>query len=105
MIKEMYDNRQKNDVTLIYLSQNDRFLFKDELEEWNAALPNLQLHYISTKEINRKKREKLLISLIKNPNQNFYISGPPGMVESNEHLLLDHGVHVRDIRIDSFGGY
>ena len=105
MIKEMYDNKQKNDVTLIYLNQNDHFLFKDELEEWNAALPNLQLHYIPTKEINRKKREKLLISLIKNPNQNFYISGPPGMVESNEHLLLDHGVHVRDIRIDSFGGY
>lgn len=105
MIKEIYDNRDRNDVTLIYLNQNDTFLFKAELDEWNAALPNLQIHYISTKELNRKKREKLILSLVRNVQQNFYISGPPGMVESNEHLLLDNGVHLRDIRIDSFGGY
>lgn len=105
MVKEMYDTGARNDVTLIYLNQNDRFLFKSELDMWAAALPNVQIHYISTKEINRKKREKLILSLIKNPNQNFYISGPPGMVEANEHLLIDHGVQVRDIRIDSFGGY
>jgi ferredoxin-NADP reductase len=105
MIKEMYDNADANEVTLIYLNQNDRFLFKPELDMWAAALPNVQIHYISTKDINRKKREKLILSLIKNPNQNFYISGPPGMVEANEHLLIDHGVQVRDIRIDSFGGY
>lgn len=106
MLKEMYDNHDKNEVTLIYLNQNDTFLFKDELEMWSKGLPNLSISYISTKEINRKKREKLILSLIKSPHQNFYISGPPGMVESNEHLLIDHaGVQVRDIRIDSFGGY
>ena len=105
MIKEMYDNGDANDVTIIYLNQNDQFLFKTELEVWAAALPNVQIHYVSTKDINRKKREKLILSLIKNTNQNFYISGPPGMVEANEHLLVDNGVNARDIRIDSFGGY
>lgn len=105
MLKEMYDTSARNDVTLIYLNQNDQFLFKTELDMWAAALPNIQIHYISTKGINRKKREKLILSLIKNINQNFYISGPPGMVEANEHLLIDNGVNVRDIRIDSFGGY
>ena len=105
MIKEMYDTGARNDVTLIYLNQNDHFLFKTELDLWAAALPNVQVHYFSTKDINRKKREKLILSLIKNLNQNFYISGPPGMVEPNEHLLIDNGVNVRDIRIDSFGGY
>lgn len=105
MLKEMYDNGDTNDVTLIYLNQNDQFLFRSELDIWAAALPNVQIHYISTKDINRKKREKLILSLIKNPNQNFYISGSPGMVEANEHLLIDNGVSVRDIRIDSFGGY
>lgn len=105
MIKEMYDNGDANDVTLIYLNQNDQFLFKTELDMWAAALPNLTIHYISTKDINRKKREKLILSLIKSLDQNFYISGPPGMVEANEHLLIDHGVNVRNIRIDSFGGY
>jgi ferredoxin-NADP reductase len=105
MIKEMFDNKDTNTVTLIYLNQNDNFLFKEELDIWEKALPNLSIVYVSTKDLNRKKREKLILSLIKTTNQNFYISGPPAMVESNEHLLLDNGVHVRDIRIDSFGGY
>lgn len=105
MIKAMFDNKDMNSVTLIYLNQNENFLFKDELDIWAKALPSLSIAYISTKEINRKKRKELILSLIKNPNQNFYISGPPAMVESNEHLLIDSGVKVRDIRIDSFGGY
>lgn len=105
MLKEMYENHDKNDVLLIYLNQNDAFLFKDELDVWSKKLPNLSISYIVTKDINRKKREHLILSLIKNKNRNFYISGPEGMVESNEHLLIDYGIPVRNIRIDSFGGY
>lgn len=105
MLKEMHENRDRNEVTLIYLNQNENFLFKDELDSWQKEMPNLSISYISTKDINRKKREKLILSLIKSPHQNFYISGPPGMVDSNEHLLIDNGISIRDIRIDSFGGY
>lgn len=105
MIKEMYDNNGKNSVRLIYLNQSDDFLFKTELEVWAKYMPSFDVIYIRTKEINRKKREKIILSLIKNPNQSFYISGPPGMVDTNEHLLIGSGVHVRNIRIDSFGGY
>ena len=105
MLKEMHDNGDRNEVMLIYLNQNENFLFKDELDIWMKDMANLSISYISTKEINRKEREKLILSLIKSPHQNFYISGPPGMVDSNEHLLIDNGVNIRDIRIDSFGGY
>jgi ferredoxin-NADP reductase len=105
MLKEMHVNHNKNEVKLIYLNQNEDFLFRSELDEWSENMSNLSIHYVSTKEINRKKREKLVLSLIKSPNQNFYISGPPSMVESNEHLLIDNGVQIRNIRIDSFGGY
>ncbi len=105
MLKEMADNQDANDVSLIYLNQSDTFLFGDELERWAAQLPNLSVTYIRTKDINRKKREKLIRSLVGNVNQNFYVSGPPAMVEANEHLLIDIGVQVRNIRIDSFGGY
>lgn len=106
MLKEMFDHNDKNEVSLLYLNQAESFLFRDELDVWAKKLPNLTITYIATKELNRKKREKLLLSLIKGPEQNFYISGPPTMVESNEHLLIDHaGVQVRNIRIDSFGGY
>lgn len=105
MLKEMHDNHDLNEVKLIYLNQNENFLFKEELDTWANHMPNVSISYIATKDINRKKREALILSLIKNVNQNFYISGPPSMVESAEHLLLDAGVQLRDIRIDSFGGY
>lgn len=105
MLKEMADNHDTNDVSLIYLNQNDYFLFKNELDLWTTQLPNLSITYINTKDINRKKREKLVQSLIDDVSQNFYISGPPAMIEANEHLLIDLGVQVSNIRIDSFGGY
>lgn len=105
MLKEMLDMYSKNEVSLIYLNQNETFLFQNEINNSSAIIPNLTVTYINTKDINRKKREKLIQSLIKDVAQNFYISGPPGMVESNEHLLIDMGVQVRNIRIDSFGGY
>lgn len=105
MLKEMVDSHYKNVVSLIYLNQNDDFLFKKELDLWTTQLPNLSITYINTKDINRKRREKLMQSLIDDVSQNFYISGPPAMVEANEHLLIDMGVQIRNIRIDSFGGY
>ena len=105
MLKEMVDHHDRNQVTLIYLNQHDDFLFKMELDQWATQLPSLSIRYINTKDSNRKKREGLIQSFINDINQNFYISGPPAMVEANEHLLIDIGVHVRNIRIDSFGGY
>lgn len=105
MLKEMLDTHSKNNVSLIYLNQNQTCLFEEEINNWANFIPNLTVTYINTKDINRKKREKLIQFLIKDVSQNFYISGPPGMVESNEHLLIDMGVQVRNIRIDSFGGY
>lgn len=105
MIKDMFDQRSRDTAMLIYLNQNEAFLFKDELELWSKSLPAFSISYIVTKDTGRKKREKLILSLIKEFNQNFYIAGPPAMVEAHEHLLIDAGVKVRDIRIDSFGGY
>ena len=105
MLKEMFDQHSKNHVHLIYLNQTTDFLFQDELDTWTRALQNLRIDYIITKELNRKKREKLLTSLVNNPNQQFYIAGPTGMVTSTSNLLTGIGVHERDIKIDSFGGY
>lgn len=105
MLKEMADNNDMNEVSLVYLNQNDNFLFKKELNEWSAQLPQLSVTYINTKDINRKKREELIRSLVDDISKTFYISGPPTMVEANEHLLIDMGVPIRNIRIDSFGGY
>lgn len=105
MLKEMFDINASNDVQLVYLNKSDDFLFKDDIEDWKRALPNLSIEYIVTRELKRKSREKLLLSLIKDTAHNYFIAGPEAMVENTEHLLLDNGVSVKDIRIDSFGTY
>ncbi|MDB5165829.1 MAG: FAD-binding oxidoreductase [Candidatus Saccharibacteria bacterium] len=106
MIKEMYDTDNKNDVQLIYLNKDTAFVFADELSLWEKQLPNINVKYIITEQLSRKKREKLLIPMIDKNAHHYFIAGPEAMVESTEHLLIDDmGISVKDIRIDSFGGY
>ncbi len=106
MLKEMIDTNNKNDVQLLYLNKERSYIFADEIEDWKKQLPNIRVHYIDTNELSRKKREKLLLELIDTQAHHYFIAGPEGMVDATEHLLIDHlNVPVRNIRIDSFGGY
>ena len=105
MLKEMYDTRTRNDVHLIYLNQNENFLFQEKLDNWRQKLPNISIDYIVTKELSRKKREKQLKALITNTEQYFYIAGPPGMVENTQKFLTGLGVKDRNVKTDIFGGY
>lgn len=105
MLKDLADTGGKSDVQLIYMNKGAGYTFTDELERWARTLPNLSLAYIDTTELNRKKREKLLLETIKKDAHHYFVAGPEGMVDSTEHLLIDNGISVKDIRIDSFGGY
>ncbi len=105
MLKELYDTGNKNQVQLVYMNKGTQYVFAAEIETWRAALPNVRVDYVDTTGLNRKKREKLLVGLIKNDAHHYFVAGPEGMVEATEHLLIDAGISARDIRIDSFGGY
>jgi ferredoxin-NADP reductase len=105
MLKEMLDERYKNEVQLVYLNQTEEFLFKRELEEWQMKLPSLTIDYIVTGELKRKHREKVMKSLITDTNRRYYIAGPPGMVTNTTQFITEIGVQERYIKIDSFGGY
>ena len=105
MLIEMVAHRDKNLVDLVYLNQTDQFLFKEEFDACLRQLPGLTLSLHVTKDMKKKDKTKLLMSYAKSPNNSFYIAGPEGMVESTEHLLLDAGVRLSNIKIDSFGGY
>lgn len=105
MLKDMADNGSTNDVQLVYLNKGNSYVFGTEINQWKAQLPGLSVVYIDTTELNRKKREKLLLATIKKDAHHYFVAGPEGMVESTEHLLIDHGISAKDIRIDSFGGY
>lgn len=105
MIKELYDTRSKDTVMLIYLHKTADFLFLEELREWESVLPNLSVSYLTTETLNKKKRSQAILSAIRSNESPFYIAGPEAMVEYTEHLLLDSGVDISNIKIDSFGGY
>lgn len=106
MLKEMSDTRSMNDVQLLYLNKGPVYVFAEEINLWQQCLSNLKVRYVDTKELNRKKREKLLTSMINKDAHHYFIAGPEGMVEAVEHLLIDDmGINPKDIRIDSFGGY
>lgn len=105
MIKEMTDTGDASEVSLLYLNKTSEFLYKDELMRWSELLPNLNITYLVTEELKRKDQNKAITSHMHSTEQFFYIAGPEGMVENTEHLLLDIGVSLDDIKIDSFGGY
>ena len=105
MLKEMLDARRSGSVVLVYLNATDDFLFKDELDAWQAELPEARVHYLVTQGVKRKDRERLLRGVIPDDAHHYYVAGAEGMIESTEALLDTMGVDHDDIRIDSFGGY
>lgn len=105
MLKEIYDKGVNSQVRLIYLNKTVDFLFLAELDKWQRSIPQLLIDYIVTENLKRKAREQQLSSLFANEADRYYIAGPEAMVENTEHQLLDIGVSMKDIRIDSFGTY
>jgi ferredoxin-NADP reductase len=106
MLKEMSDTNNRNDVQLLYLNKGPSYIFAGELNQWQDQLSNITVSYINTAQLNRKKRQKLLMGLIDKHAHHYFIAGPEGMVEAVEHLLIDQmAISPKDIRIDSFGGY
>jgi len=106
MLKEMADRGSANTVDLVYLNRGADFLFRDELDECQASLPGVTVHYVETRELKRKDREKAMRAAIPNGAARFFIAGPAGMVTSTQSYLTDVlAVSPHDIRLDSFEGY
>jgi ferredoxin-NADP reductase len=105
MLKEMDEQASRNSVQLIYLNTTEDFLYKSELDKWQERLRGINVHYIATKAINRKERNKVLAQIITDPLQQFYVSGPSGMIESTTEFLQKIGVENKNIKLDDFGLY
>ncbi|MBW4062122.1 FAD-dependent oxidoreductase [Candidatus Saccharibacteria bacterium] len=105
MLKEMFDTSSSDQITLIYINKTSEFLFLDEINSWIRQLPHANIKLIITKDQTKKERPKDILSAIGDLGSLFYIAGPEGMVEDTEHLLLNAGVALADIKIDSFSGY
>ncbi len=77
----------------------------NELDEWLKKMPDVSMTTVITSNITKKERIKILAKSIVDTDCTCYIAGPEAMVENTEHILLDLGVRVDAIKIDSFSGY
>ena len=105
MLKQVADTGGGNTIQLIYLNQTDHFLFRDEFDAWARQDSSLSVTYIVTAEVKRKDRERMLRASMAPDGADFYVSGPPGMVDSTVKLLVVNGVQSQRVKVDRFDGY
>lgn len=108
MIKYVFDNNIKTPIILLYANSNDNFLFKQELNEWQKQLPNLEIIYIETNHEGRIDKNKLALIINRKSlivNHIYYLAGSQSMIYNFSKDLEELGVDEVSIRTDSFDGY
>ncbi len=101
IIKEFDHNQNSLNGVLVYLSRDQIFLFQDIFDgyaEKNEGFRTLYQQEGLTPEI-------ILEEIPVGTKPIFYLSGPEGMVEYYEKMLIDMGFANEQIKKDEFPGY
>jgi ferredoxin-NADP reductase len=112
MLKYIADEGLPHRVTLVY-SNHDResTAFYDELREFEAANPNLEIVFTMTNEsgwegeTRRIDADMLRDHLGDLDTYTYLVAGPPGMVEGVTGVLQEAGIPEDQIRSQGFSGY
>lgn len=107
MIRTSLLRGTKERMVLIYLNNSDQFAFQDELLSWVDQYSNLKCFFINS-SLEGRISEQMILSLIpevKKKSFNFYISGPPLMVDLTTQIIDSLGFTNHIIHTDSFDGY
>lgn len=94
-------NKLDSQVHLVYVNRDDEYVFKDNLETYQDAMPGLKISYLKgqiTKDLITNVEPNLYNSLV-------YLSGPEPMVESVGSELLSTGLKDSQLKRDWFPGY
>lgn len=101
MVKYLLDTSRKLDIILIYAAKNEgEFVYKELFDE---AVKKLGIKvYYKTGRIDAGFIQKEVTDY---HERLFYISGPPAMVSSLNHLLKSINISSSHIKTDFFSGY
>ncbi len=103
MIKQLNNNNNPINITLLYSNKNEDIPFKSELEQIMKTHPGFKIHYfINPVRIDKDAIKKLVPDLEK---PLYYISGPNNMVEDLLATLNNLGIEKKKIKLDYFHGY
>lgn len=118
MLKYAIDKNLDIPMHLIYSNSHpEEIAFRDELEEWSKKFPNFKLDMTITKPQESKEKwtgtvgridENMLKKLITNDQlliANYWLCGPPAMVDGLEQVLGKLGLSVGRVRSEKFTGY
>lgn len=102
MLKQRVHDGQPLRATLVYGSRTPDVPFKDELQQWQSADPDLKIHYV----VDRPLTAESLADIVPSLDQSLvYVSGPEPMVEALIRDLTAHGVPEAQIKRDAFPHY
>ena len=109
ILKYAVDNRIKKDYFLIYANSGSEFVFRDELDLWQAQNPNIKVNYFDTTKVGRLNAKLINTQLglweVKPQEATFWLSGPSGFVNAMEDALENLEVSLDEIMTDKFIGY
>lgn len=116
MIKYALDTNADKSITLFYSNKTpEEIVYRQELESWQKKAKSIKIVItITTPQESRQKWEGLVgrvnEDMIKEQvldikNAQYFISGPPLMVEGMQEILKNLGLPLEQIRIEKFAGY
>lgn len=116
MIKYALDTNADKSITLFYSNKTpEEIVYRQELENWQKMSKNINITTtITTPQESQQKWEGLVgrinEDMIKEhvldiKNAQYYVSGPPAMVEGMQKILQNLGLPLEQIRIEKFAGY
>jgi ferredoxin-NADP reductase len=102
MLKQRVNDGASAPVTLIYGNRTKEIVFKEELDRWSVAHPELQVFYKIGVRLTAENLSEIVSRL---PEHVVYLSGPEEMVEDLGDQLVRAGMQKKHIKQDSFPGY
>lgn len=102
IIKYSLDQNLKTSICLIYSNPDYDFPFKNELENWQNKLNNLNVIYHNSGKSGRLQK---LLPIPYTLHSIYYLAGSHSFVNDAARLLKNLGVDETSIRYDRFDGY
>lgn len=102
IIADMAFKGNNLDFHLIYSAKTEH-VYKADLENWRAKLPNLKITYTATADEVNAVLDKEVADA--GSNAHYLLSGAPGMIEALRKSLQNKGIKRGHILHDPFKGY
>lgn len=112
MLRETFHKEETRQIELLYSNRTPDIAFKDEFDEWAKRRPNFKVTYTVTEPVprwegdRRTVDEQFLREFCPAPGDNdYYVCGPPKMVDDCVEHLKKLGVPESQIFFERFTGY